>query len=76
MTDVIDETLAIAPGSRLDRLRAARPEVRKRTQSSYEALFDPTDEKSLTLGERFAIALRVAESSGSAALAAHYRTRL
>ena len=76
MTDVIDEALAVAPGSRLDRLRAARPEARKWTQSSYDALFDPAEEQNLARGERFAIALRVAESSGSPALAAHYRARL
>ncbi len=76
MTDVIDQTLGIAPGSKLDGLRAARTEVRKRTQSSYDALFDPPEEKDLALGERFAIALRVAESSGSQALAVHYRARL
>jgi len=76
MTDVIDEALKIAPGSRLDLLRAARPEVRRRTQSSYDALFDPPEEESLALGERFVVALRVAESSGSPGLAAHYRARL
>jgi uncharacterized protein YciW len=76
MTDLIDEALGIAPGSKLDQLRGARPEVRKRTQSSYDALFDPPDQKNLALGERFAIALRVAESSGSPVLAAHYRARL
>jgi uncharacterized protein YciW len=76
MTDVIDEALGIAAGTKLDRLRAARPEVRKRTQSSYDALFDPAEENNLAQGERFAIAVRVAESSGSLALAAHYRARL
>ena len=76
MTDVIDQALGIAPGSKLDQLRAGRPDVRRLTQTSYEALFAPAEEKTLALGERFAVAARVAESSGSPELAAHYRAQL
>jgi uncharacterized protein YciW len=76
MTDVIDEALGIAPDTKLDQLRQARPEVRKLTQSSYEVLFAPAEENNLALGERFVIAARVADSSGSPDLAAHYRAQL
>jgi len=73
--DVIDATLDIAEGSPLDRLRAERPEVRARTQSSYDALFDATP-GGLRPAERFAVALRVAAVSQSSPLAAHYRAHL
>lgn len=73
--DVIDAALDIAEGSPLDRLRAQRPEVRARTQSSYAALFDAAPGGLGSL-ERFAAALRVATVNQSLSLAAHYRARL
>jgi uncharacterized protein YciW len=75
-TDVIDAALGVAEGSKLDMLRAARPEARARTQSSYAALFDPAEPGALTRAERFGAALRVAELEEAGSLAAHYRARL
>ncbi len=74
--DVIDAVVSIAPGSRLDALRRVREEARLRTQTSYEALFAPSDFGPLAAAERLAIAERVAAISGSTALAGHYRARL
>ena len=74
--DVIDAALGVTEGSRLDLLRAARPEVRARTQSSYAALFDPADFGGLPAHERFAAAMRVAQLNKASTLAVHYRDRL
>lgn len=71
MPDVIDELLGIAPGSRLDELRALRPDVRLATQASEIAIFE--SESGLTRTERHAVALHVAELNKDEALAAHHR---
>ncbi|MGO3886127.1 MAG: hypothetical protein ACTJHU_07505, partial [Mycetocola sp.] len=54
--DVIDEILAIAPGDRLDAVRAVRPQARENAQRSYEALFEPVDASGVTLAERTVVA--------------------
>jgi CMD domain protein len=71
-TDVIDAVLGIAPGSPLAALREQRSEVKRRTQSSYAALFGPLLLDGLTQTDRYAVALRVADLNASAALVAHY----
>jgi uncharacterized protein YciW len=74
--DVIDATSGVTEGSPLDALRAARPEVRARTQSSYAALFDSAGSGGLPAHERFAVAMRVAQLHKASTLAVHYRDRL
>ena len=73
MRDVIDEWAAIAPGSRLDGLRALRPDVRAATQAYEEAIF--SGESGLTSGERHAVAMHVSEMNGEAVMVAHHRVR-
>ena len=58
--DVIDELVGIAPGSRLDAIRAERPQARENAQASYDALFNPSEPGDMTLAERFAVAAFVA----------------
>lgn len=70
MRDVIDELMGIAPGSRLDELRALRPEVRRATQASEVAIFE--GESGLTRAERHAVARHVAELNDDAPLAARH----
>lgn len=70
MRDVIDELMGIEPGSRLDELRALRPEVRRATQASEVAIFE--GESGLTKAERHAVAQYVAELNAEEALAAHH----
>ena len=76
MTDLIDVTLDIAPGSRLAALRDERPEVKLRTQTSADALFHPDQPDGLTEGERFVAAWRVAAVNESRTLAVYYREQL
>ncbi|WP_421995309.1 hypothetical protein [Roseococcus sp.] len=71
MRDVIDELMGIQPGSKLDVLRALRPDVRLATQAGELAIFE--SESGLTTRERHAVALHVAELNKDAALAAHHR---
>jgi len=73
MGDVIDEWAGIAPGSRLDGLRALRPDVRAATQAYEEAIF--IGDSGLTSGERHAVAMRVAQLNGEAVMVAHHGAR-
>ena len=73
MRDLIDEWAAIAPGGRLDGLRALRPDVRTATQGYEEAIFN--GESGLSSGERHAVAMHVAELNGEAVMATHHRAR-
>lgn len=75
MPDLIDALVPLREGEALHALRHQRDKVAAATEGSYAALFDPAL-PGLGLAERLAAALRVAELSGSAALAAHYRERL
>jgi len=54
--DVIDHLAGILPNSRLDKLRAERPQARENAQKSYLALFEPAFPGAVTLRERYAIA--------------------
>lgn len=73
--DLIDTLVPLTSGSPTQALRQQRDKVVAATQGSYAAIFDPAL-AGLGLAERLLAALRVAELSGSAALAAHYRERL
>lgn len=58
--DVIDTLAGIEPGSRLDAIRAGRPQARLQAQTSFRALFAPDPLGGVTTAERFAIASFVA----------------
>lgn len=73
MRDLIDELAGIAPGSRLDGLRALRPDVRSSMAGYEAAIFQ--GESGLTTAERHAVARHVAELNAEAALAAHHAAR-
>ena len=75
-TDVIDRLLEVAPGSPLDRVRAARPEARANSQRSYEALFAPVDDSHVSITERLAVATFVARLHQVAPVADHYAVAL
>jgi len=74
--DLLDTIIGIATGSALSQLRAQRPEIVRHTQGSHDVLLSPADPGGLTLAERALIAARVAELSGHAGLAGHYRSLL
>lgn len=76
MTDVIDTLVGIAPGSKLDAIRAQRSEARKHAQASYASLFEPKDQGSVTADERHAIAAFVAGLHGEPKTSAFYAAKL
>jgi uncharacterized protein YciW len=73
MRDLVDELAGIAPGSRLDGLRALRPDVRSSLIGYEAAIFE--GESGLTPAERHRVAQHVAELNAEAALAAHHQAR-
>lgn len=73
MRDLIDELAGISPGSRLDGLRAMRPDVRSSLIAYEAAIFE--GESGLTPAERHAVAQHVAALNAEAALAAHHEAR-
>ncbi|MBR2813332.1 MAG: CMD domain protein [Reyranella sp.] len=75
MTDVIDTLVGIAPGSKLDAIRAQRSEARKHAQASYASLFEPKDQGSVTADERHAIAAFVAGLHGEPKTSAFYAAK-
>lgn len=74
--DIIDFLAGIEPGSRLDGLRAQRPETRLNAQKSYEALFEPEHWGSVTPAERFVAAAFVAGLHKAAAIRSYYSSKL
>ena len=76
MTDVIDSLVGIAPGSKLDAIRAQRTEARKHAQASYTSLFEPKDLAGVTADERHAIASFVAGLHGEPKTNAFYAAQL
>ena len=74
--DVIDGIVGIAPGSRLDRIRAERPQARENAQASYDALFASPDSGGMSRAERFAVATFVAGLHEHRRLHDHYVLRL
>jgi CMD domain protein len=74
--DVVDLLTGIAPGSKLDAIRAQRPEARENTQKSYLALFEPQMQGNVTARERFAVAAFVAGLHRQDAVAQFYASKL
>lgn len=74
--DVIDAVAGITPGSRLEELRAKRPDVKRHAQASYLALLEPADPAGLGLDERALLALHVAKAEKDEPLAAFYAQRV
>jgi len=73
MRDLLDDLAGIEPGSRLDGLRALRPDVRAAVAGSEAAIFDA--ESGLSRAERHAVAAAVAHWNAEGALAAHHAAR-
>jgi CMD domain protein len=76
MSDVIDQLVGIEPGSRLDALRAQRPQARANAERSYRELFEPSEAVALALDERLAVAAFVAGLHRAEAPTRHYLDRL
>lgn len=76
MTDVIDSLVGIAPGSKLDAIRAQRSEARKHAQASHISLFEPKVLGGVSADERHAIASFVAGLHGEPKTDAYYAARL
>jgi CMD domain protein len=73
MADLIDTLVGIAPGSRLDALRAKRPVARADAQATYDGLITaPSDLARASTVERAAIGYWVAALSQATVLAEHY----
>ncbi len=75
-SDIVDRLAGIQPGSRLDAIRAQRPEARGNAQKSYLALFEPDLAGSVTVEERFALAAFVAGLHQDQAVAEFYAGEL
>jgi len=76
MTDVIDSLVGIAPGSKLDAIRAQRSEARKHAQASYASLFEPKDLGGVSADERHALASFVAGLHGEPKTDVFYAAKL
>ena len=76
MTDVIDSLVGIAPGSKLDAIRAQRTEARKHAQASYTSLFEPKELGGVSADERHAIAAFVAGLHAEPKTDAFYAAKL
>lgn len=74
--DVIDGLVGIAPGSHLDGLRAQRVQARDNAQTSYLALFHPSEPVDISLVERYAVAVFVAGLHRQPAIQAYYAAGL
>jgi CMD domain protein len=70
--DIIDQLAGIGPGSRLDQLRARRPQARENAQKSHLALFEPEIAGNVSAAERHAVAAYVAGLHGQPDAAAFY----
>jgi CMD domain protein len=75
-TDLIDRLVGIAPGSRLDQIRASRLQARENSQKSYLALLQPTGFGGFPARERWAVAAFVAALQGEPATTAFYAAEL
>lgn len=74
--DLIDSILGITAGSPLGTLRRRRPEALRHAEGAHRELLLPEEPGGLSLALRAALALRVAQREGEAALAAHYQALL
>lgn len=75
-SDVIDRLVGIAPGSKLDAIRAQRQQARDNAQASYRALFQPESVADMSLQERIAVALFVIGLHAQPDIAAFYAPQL
>ena len=71
--DVVDRAAGLEPGSPVFKLRRERQDILQATQGSHDALLLPAEPGGFSRAERARVAHLVAERSGDAALAAHYR---
>ena len=74
--DVIDAAAGLEPGSALAELRRRRPDLRRLSQTSYDAALRPKDPRNFSHAERAALAARMARLWGDEALERHYLDRL
>lgn len=74
--DLIDDILGITPDGPVGLLRRRRPEALRHAEGAHRELLLPGDPGGLSLADRAALALRVAQREGDAALAAHYQRLL
>ena len=74
--DVIDLLVGVEKGSRLDAIRAQRPEARENAQKSYLALFASEFPGNVTREERYAVATFVAGLHRDASALAFYKDGL
>ena len=70
--DAIDTILGLSPGASPDQLRRRRPATRENTEASYQALFATDQLDEMSLPERFAVAVFVAELHRNAPAAGFY----
>ncbi|MEE6280483.1 CMD domain protein [Georgenia sunbinii] len=70
--DVLRALSGVPVGSRVERLRDARPVAREDAQATYDYLFHPVDDGEVALVERLAVATFVAGVHGHEAASAHY----
>ena len=76
--DIVDELVAITPGSFIDELRRRRPVTREQTQLAYDALFSPVDDDAVSIAERWiiaAFATRLATGDAADEFSGHYAAR-
>ena len=74
--DIVDLAAGLAPDSPVAALRRQREAFARHTQGSHDVLLAPPDPGGVSLTERAAAALRVAEIEGDPPLVAHYQARL
>lgn len=74
--DAINQLAGIAAGTRLDALRAQRPDIVRYAEGSYRALLEPADLGGVSAIDRDLIALRVGILTGSTALVDWHQARL
>ena len=74
--DVIDATAGLAPGLPIAELRRQRPDLRRLSQTSYDAALRPKEPRSFSYAERAARGARMARLWRDEALERHYLDRL
>ncbi|KTB71673.1 hypothetical protein AO067_21475 [Pseudomonas viridiflava ICMP 13104] len=74
--DLLDELLAIEPGSPLHSVRHARDKVASATEGSQHLFFDPALDNNLSLSERLWVAYYATQLSAQSTLTAHYLAEL
>lgn len=72
LIDVNNDILGLSPTSELSMLREKRADLKRLTQSSYEAALHPDEPRNFSYAERAALAARMARLWRSKEVAAHY----